>query len=310
MAQWVSNRYKTLTARKDEPEDNHRGEHDQQMRCSYLEWARWLQAARKSPKWQMQLQRKVAFWKEYLQGVQRMPVINTRNIKESTKLQQHFGTTQPVAIPNIQDSSAAIAYSQRLAVAATAITLRAVAGMSDIVLALPYVNRDDRATANMLGLFVDRIPVRLLLSEDKLASASDLLDLVGSAAQSAVESHMPYRQIQVAVGAFNNHVAASGHFVEVLVIHNWQTDALERSVALGPDLRISTTDYDIPARAMGAMFPLLFNYDERENGDLVVEIEYNPDIIPAETVKASRAFLPRAVQGLARRESPLSLITS
>ncbi|KAI2603688.1 hypothetical protein GGR54DRAFT_644540 [Hypoxylon sp. NC1633] len=66
----------------------------------------------------------------------------------------------------------------------------------------PYMNRDDPATAAMLGLFVDKLPLCLVLDESSVgSSAIALLDAVASEINLCVANYMPYAQIGSAVVA-------------------------------------------------------------------------------------------------------------
>ncbi|KAI3326699.1 CoA-dependent acyltransferase [Xylariaceae sp. AK1471] len=256
------------------------------------------------------LRKRVELWREYLRGIESLPQISRQRDVHLKGTRQHFGSTRHIYVPRPDEHAGSIAYSQRLAVAATALTLRAVLGALDIILALPYMNRDDPATANMLGLFVDRLPLRLSISGDNLATADALLNAVSSTTHEVIENQMPYKEIQDALPASKDHFTLDGHFIDVLVIYNWQADALERSVSLGRGTKVSGIEADRAARATGAMFPLLFNFSEKEDGSLVVEIEYNPDMVPAQVVHDLSVVLPKVVQGLARQVKPEVLIST
>lgn len=270
-------------------------------KIDYADWARWLQIYQQTPRAQMQLQKKLAFWRETLGSMYHTRMLphdhhlgHHGHFKETAA---HLGSPQHISIP-CPDGYTGAPYSQRLAVAATALALRAVFATSDVTLAIPYMNRDDPATAGTLGLFVDRLPIRLALSAASLASADALLGEVASATHRAVEQQVPYGQIRSQFASINDH------FIDVLVIYNWQSDALETALALGPDVQATQVSAARAARPKGAMFPLLFDYSEQEDGSLGVHIEYNPDLVPARTVAALISLLPGAVQGLARQETP------
>ncbi|RYP42068.1 hypothetical protein DL767_000580 [Monosporascus sp. MG133] len=272
-------------------------------KIGYADWARWLQIYQQTPRAQMQLQKKLAFWRETLGSMQQtrmLPRDHLGHHGHSKETVAHLGSSQHVSIP-CPDGCTGAPYSQRLAVAATALALRAVFATSDVTLAIPYMNRDDPATAGMMGLFVDRLPIRLALSAANLASADALLNLVASVTHRAVEQQVPYAQIR------SQFASSNDHFIDVLVIYNWQSDALETALALGPDVQVTQLSAARAARPKGAMFPLLFDYSEQEDGGLGVHIEYNPDLVPARTVAALISLLPGAVQGLARQETPANI---
>ncbi|KAK8912145.1 hypothetical protein VCV18_012790 [Metarhizium anisopliae] len=150
----------------------------------------------------------------------------------------------------------------------------------------------------MLGLFVDRLPIRLELSSADLASANVLLDLVSSATHHAVEQQAPYARIR------SQFVSTNDRFIDVLVIYNWQSDALETRLDLGPDVQVTQLSAARAARPKGTMFPLLFDYSEQRDGGLLPHVVYNPDLIPAKIVAALISLLPGLVQGLSGHKIP------
>ncbi|KID81043.1 Condensation domain protein [Metarhizium guizhouense ARSEF 977] len=267
----------------------------------YADWARWLHTHQQTPRAQMQLQEKMAFWRKTLgsmRQIRTLPTVHRHDHLDScNETATNLGACQHVSIP-YPDECADAPYSQRLAVAATALALRAIFGISDVALAIPYTNRDDPATAGMLGLFVDRLPIRLELSSADLASANVLLDLVSSATHHAVEQQAPYARIR------SQFVSTNDRFIDVLVIYNWQSDALETRLDLGPDVQVAQLSAARAARPKGTMFPLLFDYSEQRDGGLLLHVVYNPDLIPAKIVAALISLLPGLAQGLSGHKTP------
>ncbi|KAG6358658.1 hypothetical protein INS49_012176 [Diaporthe citri] len=305
MAQWVSSRYRQIT-QHEASTDESLGVRNNMHSKSYLDWVQWLQSDQNNPLTKMRQQQKLAFWKKTLRGMKHMPLRPQVNVT-SHKEARNTGTTLHIEIPP-PGNTAATTYSQRLAVSAVALALGAVLDTSDIVLALPYMNREDPATADMLGVFVDRLPLRVSIAGETLASAEALLDSAAAATHAAIENQMPYKEIQASVASQGGSVSAEGDSLDVLVIYNWQTDALDRTVAMGPGLEVVGVDPAMAARPRGAMVPLLFNFCELDDGALVVELEVNTDVVPAHVVDALSGFLPGAVQGLACHVKPEDIL--
>ncbi|KUI71285.1 Nonribosomal peptide synthetase 5 [Cytospora mali] len=306
MVQWVSSRYRQITGQEHEPIEGSLGANNKSHTKDYLDWVQWLQGDQDNPLAQAKVQKKLAYWKKTLRGMKPLPQMHQAN-GTSRKKGQHSASTQHIDISRPNDP-AATTYSQRLAVASVALALRAVLGTSDIVLALPYMNRDDPSTADMLGLFVDRLPLRLAVADNNLASAEILLNSVAVATHRAIENQMPYKKIQAALADQHISVPANGNFVDVLVIYNWQTDALERAVTLGPELQVLSLGAAEAAKPRETMIPLLFNFCEQEDGSLVIEVESNPGIIPTRLVDELLRFLPGVVKGLASHVKPETLL--
>ncbi|KAB8228305.1 nonribosomal peptide synthetase hasD [Aspergillus alliaceus] len=203
------------------------------------EWSQWLQTHQQTPCAQMQQQKKIAFWRDLLRSWQHTRILPShdpclRPHGPSPEMVVHYrGASEHLPIARPCGSSDGPSYSQRFAVAATALALRAVFATGDVTLAIPYMNRDDPATADMLGLFVDRLPIRLDLSVADLASAPALLDTIASATHRAIEHQIPYAQIR------DEFSSPHEHFIEALVIYNWHSDALDRAWDLGPGVQVT-----------------------------------------------------------------------
>jgi hypothetical protein len=104
-------------------------------------------------------------------------------------------------------------------------------------LGLRYLNRDDSLTADILGLFGHRILVRLSLQVKLTANVYSLLSAVAEEINRAVEHYLPYQQMDSA--AIRNTPHDTSELTTIMVICNWQTDALEKSIDLGPDLQLA-----------------------------------------------------------------------
>lgn len=310
---WISQRYLDVLGQGEEASVKYGRNSSQNRENDYLDWAHWLQKNQFDSRSQAKLQKKLSFWRQYLQDIKPLPKMahptSGSHHGSVEKNGQHSGSTRHFFVPpppKDSPTTTPAAYSQRLAVAAVALVLKAVLGTSDITLALPHMNRDDAATADMLGLFVDRVPIRVSMADqNNLASAEALLDAVASATLRAIENYVPYRHVQAAVTSGTNKESLATatsyyyeHFFHVLVIYNWQADALERAISFGPDVQVRSVDTADAAKVTGAMFPLLFNCTEQSDGGLVVEVESNPDIVLTHVVDELVKFLPQALQGL------------
>ncbi|KAI8944010.1 hypothetical protein F4801DRAFT_601228 [Xylaria longipes] len=238
MLEWTSRRYKDLNEGR--PREG-----------TYIDWARWLEQQKfhSMASSRPQDENRINFWKEHLQRTQQALSFQTR--MKSTNPPLHIGMDI-----NMREYK----YSQRLAVAATALGLYAHLGSSDLILGVPYLNRDEPGTANMLGLFVDRLPIHALL--DGIATETNL----------CIKNQLPYAEIH------------SQSLVDVMIVYHWQSDSLRHSFSLGPD-------------STGSMHPVEIEYIEEEDGSL-------------DLIAAMQAFLPGAVQGLARQRAPASILSA
>ncbi|KAI8630112.1 non-ribosomal peptide synthetase [Xylariaceae sp. FL1651] len=314
MLQWVSRRYGDLLGRgasSSKHNDESEAVSNPTKSNTYLEWASWL-AEQKSQnnsilQPQMQKQEHIEFWKHHLQGLQRTPHLRGSS---SNNYVGSPGSHQTIRIPPLDGAPGAkpkYSYSQRIAVAATALALRVVFDNPDVVLGLPYVNRDEPATADMLGFFLDRLPIRINLDKTDTSSASALLDAVSTEINLCLSNQLSYVEIQEAVGdSGNNH----GHraIIDVMVVYDWQSDSLEHSLSLGPDVRV--VEVLDRVRPTGSLFPLEFGFFEEKDGGLRVHVTYNTEIVSPEHIAALIALLPNTLQRLAQQITPATTVAS
>ncbi|KAI0110542.1 acetyl-CoA synthetase-like protein [Hypoxylon sp. NC0597] len=316
MLQWVSRRYGNLMDHGKMSKDNHNDIRSSELNthgsaATYIDWVQWLQWSRyqRSAVSKVQDQEHNEFWKKHLQGIHTIPQFQRQfrgQLMGAPGSIRSILITQPNASPNSTSSKQSHMYSQRIAVAATALALRAVFGASDIVLGLPYMNRDEPGTASILGLFVDRLPIRLRLDDVSLRSAKVLLDAVSFEMNLCISNQLPYAQIQSAASSVNvNNMCVSG--VDVMVVYGWQSDALERSISFGPDVQIGETSNRITPT--GSIFPLQFEFLERKDGSLLVELGYSTRLISHAEADVLSTFLPHAVQELVKQTEPASILS-
>ncbi|OTA89816.1 hypothetical protein M434DRAFT_34057 [Hypoxylon sp. CO27-5] len=311
MLQWVSRRYGNLmghekTTHRTCSDISSNESKNHAPEATYVDWVRWLQwyESQRSSVSKAKDQERNEFWKKHLQGIQIIPQLQQQSqgqLMGAPGSIRSIIITQPDFPANATGSrqSQSHTYSQRIAVAATALSLRAVFGVSDIVLGLPYMNRDEPGTAGILGLFVDRLPIRLRLDDMNLGSANALLDIVSSEISLCIGNRIPYVQIQSAATSIN--------VVDVMVVYGWQSDSLERSVSLGPNVQIGETSNRITPT--GSIFPLQFEFLERKDGSLLVEFGYNTQLVSHAEMDALSTFLPNAMQGLVKQTEPASILS-
>ncbi|KAI0160443.1 non-ribosomal peptide synthetase [Xylariaceae sp. FL1272] len=246
------------------------------------------------------------FWKQYLRE---RPTIPQLRPHDRADLTGGPGIARRLRIP-LPSSEAttvtgeAVKYSQRIAVAATALVLHSVYEVSEVVLGLPFENREDPATAEIVGFFLDRIPLRIRLdTAEVLGSSAVLLDAIAADIALCLGNQLPYHQIKEAIGAGDG---TNQSLIDVMVVYDWQSDALEHSLFLGPDIQVTQTHHKL--HPQGCLFPLTFGFVEEKDGDLTVTITHDTEIVSAEEIEALRSVLVRMVQGIALDIAPRSLL--
>ncbi|KAI1265006.1 non-ribosomal peptide synthetase [Xylariaceae sp. FL1019] len=268
--------------------------------AGYLEWTKWL--TQQKPLNAAPEHEHSDFWKQYLRE---RPMIPQLRLRDQTDLSGGPGLTCRFRIPLPSSGATRTAkYSQRIAVAATALALHDVYDVTEVLLGLPYENREDPATANIVGFFLERLPLRIRLdAAEVLGSCTALLDAIAADIALCLGNQLPYHQIKDAIEAADG---TGQSLIDVMVVYDWQSDSLEHSLLLGPDIQVIQTRHEL--HPQGCLFPLTFGFVEEKNGDLAVNITYNTKIVSAEQIQALRSVLVRMVQGIALDVAPKSLL--
>jgi hypothetical protein len=159
------------------------------------------------------------------------------------------------------------------AMAAFYAVLRDVTATDDLVLGIDSVNRSWPGSEQLIGTFVNQLPVRLA-AQDRTFGA--LLDLTRRQCLGAYEhDRMPFHKIVVAVNPPRN----SGRFplFQVKVTHQsaWRGGVTLRDIEVVPsEMAEPVTDLDLMLDVSG------------EAGELRLELLYRPQVLDAETAEA------------------------
>ncbi|KAL4972932.1 hypothetical protein BDW66DRAFT_154278 [Aspergillus desertorum] len=296
-----------------------------ETKSNYITWARWLRDISSTRSSTEATQKREAFWKSYLQDITRPPTVSSL----SSKTLCHQGTHRSIFIPY----RAGKLYSQRLAVAATALSLHIAFQIKDMLLAIPFVNRDDEAIASTIGLFVDRLPIRLNLntyleSDGSLQAKGDTFVAdVSDQIAGAVENYLPYRHIAKLIRSDTDTDTDSlltEPFFAAMIVYHWASDALENCLDLSNSSSTSNGNPIIfsnnrqgktevavrscPLRPRGAMHPLTFEFTEQEGGLLCV-LEFNPVLVAKEYISLILDVFPGVLGGLLDGAGPRETLT-
>ncbi|KAK4176244.1 non ribosomal peptide synthase [Triangularia setosa] len=166
--------------------------------------------------------------------------------------------------------------SLELFLAAVAFAIGSVFGVDDVVLGIPYLDRDEPGTEEIMGLFLDRLPIRLKIPKIVNAKTADVITSLQvdarHAVQGALAHAMPYQRIC--------RVTGKGADFDVMVVYNRRQDSLEN------DLRIPGVKVEEKAvRAKGAKFPILVEFTEGEAGVVNGEVEWFENLVGISVVE-------------------------
>ncbi|TFA98862.1 Nonribosomal peptide synthetase 5 [Trichoderma ghanense] len=256
---------------------------------TYVEWAQWLAEISALPATPATLS-KQEFWCSRVREMEEVSLL-TKNGHES------LGRDIPCYESLLIETGDGHCFSQRMALAAAAITLFAVFGQDDLVFGIPYMNRDEPGTANLLGLLLDRLPVHIKLNSSSMSDSAVLINDIASEVNECVQNQIPYMHIL-------RMAKERRPLFDVVVIYHWKSDALERSLRL-PGAEVSSQRI----RARGAKFTLQLEFTEQEEG-LHCGIEYNARALSPPQMAAIMSFIPNVIKGLMAGSAPASILSS
>ncbi|KAL7954579.1 hypothetical protein V8C34DRAFT_319708, partial [Trichoderma compactum] len=254
---------------------------------AYIEGTQWLQKNCSLPATPTKLAKR-EFWYDRVRIMETVPLLNKRELGNPG---HEIPSYESILI------STTDAVLQRMALAAAAITLFAVFGNSDLVLGIPSMNRDEPGAANIMGLLLDRLPVRIKLDDNSMADSSMLINDIVSEVNLSVENQIPYSEILQLAKNLRS-------LFDVVVIYHWQSDALEHSLTI-PGAQVSSKHI----RARGAKFTLQLEFSEQDHG-LHYGIEYNAGLLCPPRMVAIMSFIPTVFKGLISGSAPARILSS
>ncbi|KXJ85042.1 hypothetical protein Micbo1qcDRAFT_237604 [Microdochium bolleyi] len=273
---------------------------------SYASWARW-----KSDRLKLAVgPTQERFWKDKLHTASRSPF--SRTTHDPSRLDECSGHVSFTAYPPAATRVAVEApWPMEHYLTAVAAALGQSTGTDDVIICIPIIDRLEPGTAQILGLFLDRLPVRVRLGPALLVTASneederniatsprgDLQEMVVAAhreIQAALSEALPGRSIAELLKSSGDNTTAEDLFNVMLVYNRWDD-------RVAGDLHMTgvTSVRSTMKRAPGAKFPFLVEFNELEDGAVVCEIEYMPERLGSTFVKQFQANLERMLMLLA-----------
>ncbi|KAF3483164.1 nonribosomal peptide synthetase [Arthroderma uncinatum] len=182
---------------------------------------------------------------------------------------------------------------QQLAIAAVALCLDNPSVMSDtedttdIVLGIPYINRKSHEELEVVGLFLEPLPIRIRFGNDRNAIEPDAyLRTVQESVQSSVGHSIHWDQL---LEHLQVRTSAPDHplFETVVTFHSHNhSNGLEIS-APGFETCYTFTD--------GAKFRLLCEFSAVSEDKLVLRMEYDTDCFSADDIQLLQTRIPLAL---------------
>ena len=188
--------------------------------------------------------------------------------------------------------------------AAWSVVLSRLSGQTDVVVGTPVANRDRSEVEDLIGFFVNTLPVRLTLDDAPTVADLTVADLIVQAKdrvlQAQAHQDLPFEQVVELV----NPTRSLGHSPIFQAMFAWQNNASDALRFEGLEAR--------PLRLPHAVskFDLTLGLGESEDGDIVGEIEYATALFDEATIARHAAYLRQVLigmtAGLADGSTPLS----
>ncbi|KAI0408031.1 hypothetical protein F4802DRAFT_619244 [Xylaria palmicola] len=302
MLGWTSERYKDLAHDKPEGAHTESEPNRPQLKGTYVDWARWLDQKALGGIGLPPARREHGFkyWAEHLQGADQRLWSHSPSQQQGSvsNMPPRMSLVVPPPLDAGMDANAQkYKYSQAIALAATALSLYAYLGRSEMILGVPLLNRDEPATLTMLGLFVDQLPIRVTLNHMNLGDARLLLNEITAELNTCIKHRLPYTEIRSVIANPDSEARVPPSHLDVMMVYGWHPRSIRYGLSLGDDVQIrDCTDLSTPP---GSMYPLQLELQETEDGSLDIEINYDAVMVASELMDAS----------LARGLPPLSIIS-
>ncbi|KAI9875213.1 MAG: hypothetical protein M1830_008756 [Pleopsidium flavum] len=183
----------------------------------------------------------------------------------------------------------------QLALTAVSQALQHLTQTTDIVLGAPYEGRASQNERSLMGLFLDRLPIRIQ-TPDPSASCASLLLATRDSSQEAIANAVPFHQILKCLKAPLTTLQRHPIF-EVMVTFHLHKGA-ETYLQI-PECNIDSR----PMHAEGAKFLLMFEWTELKPDTWSLRIEYDDQQITPPTIATIERTLAAVMDGLARELS-------
>ncbi|EGN95868.1 hypothetical protein SERLA73DRAFT_76920 [Serpula lacrymans var. lacrymans S7.3] len=218
-----------------------------------LDYPQWAASAAQKP----DQSKALSFWSDYLKGIPdciSLPLTKPRPPVKSYAGQSHmFNIPEELRIIVERASASYGVTLHQYFSAALLLVLSTFANQRDIVVGASHANRFTTEQFELCGLFLDRIPFRMQLTEKNQTSIESLIRSVVSSQQAAsLNFKLAFNDIASGIGISRN---LSRHPIFQVML------SVENDTETASKLRIGDAIVDIvPVAGTGATFDLLFGY--------------------------------------------------
>ncbi|KAM3453120.1 hypothetical protein MY3296_004047 [Beauveria thailandica] len=247
----------------------------------YSAWARWKASEMQN----LPASHNVAFWKAHLDGMGR----DSKRIVPLGACLMNAAHAIPKTI-TAPGSCSGSSCPIQVYLAATVLSFIRIFHAEDITVGIPFVDRTEPGTNNMLGLFLDTLPVRFQIQKHEHATSTmdSLVPKAQALVNTALAHAMPSTHIKEAVGMES--------LFDVMLVYNRAEDLVVRGLVI-PGVSVEGE----PRRAKGAKFPILVEFMDVEDG-IAIEVEYFEEAISNAAVERVRDQICRILSSYKEKE--------
>lgn len=240
-------------------------------------WSDWLSGSRVS-----QLSHNISTTRKTLSGTSHMSTVPTATYKKII----HFGTTNNISM-------------HQIALSAVALAMQYDKDTCDIIIGAPYLNRNSEEDQNVVGLFLEPLPIRIQYPQPRNScliqsllqretSNDDFVHAVKSCSRSALSHAIPFDQLLSHLGVESNSL--DHQFFDVMVTFH-DADHEIRFPIEGVEF--------IPTATEGAKFKLMVEFTARTNGVLSLRLEYSKECFSSRDISIVSRMILKALEEVA-----------
>ena len=207
---------------------------------------------------------KISYWRQHLKGVPPRPFTAAKPQKLSPS-KAAFWCTE---LSSTVEPRGCLAFY----LAALCWALHRVVGLAEVIVGIPFIDRTEPGAEHVVGLFLDRLPIRISFSDSRRCSLRALTAFTASEIKSAISHALSMRHLR--------EIACRDNLFDVMFVYNGRDDCVARDFSL-PGVTITERS----RRAPGAKFPLLVEVSEEESS-VSCEFEYFADLVDERTVQS------------------------
>lgn len=239
----------------------------------------------------------ISFWPSYLDS--------TGSSRQSYRRKRSYrGSSIFEDMPcDIYQRMLALASQQQIslhqfALTVTGIVLQVLVGNSPIIIGSPYINRQLEEDHEVVGLFLEPLPICIDWHQETQISAAEMLKATKVSSQSALAHAIPWPALLQALD-FSFPSAQDRIFNVVVTLHDNRLRQAQLAIAGVSEPSTSQLQRLWPP---GAKFPLCVEFHARAQL-LTMRLEYDSDIFSNAHARVLQDLLLAAIEGLLKVES-------